>query len=185
MVFSNLLVTNQGTGQGVFDFRKGEYGTITVEDCTVKGGRDCFRVDASVKNDVLNVTNNLFDAPAPNGNGVFYLRSTQNSVYRITNNLFINMTEGTNIFGKKDTNSKTPTQVSNNHFFNLKDGFWGGIIDEAAGTAGGGSILAADPCADAANGDYTLTDEALKKADVGPARWNPMSGQLRVKRGRR
>ena len=185
VVFSNLLVTNQGTGQGVFDFRKGEYGTITVEDCTVKGGRDCFRVDASVKNDVLNVTNNLFDAPAPNGNGVFYLRSTQNSVYRITNNLFINMTEGTNIFGKKDTNSKTPTQVSNNHFFNLKDGFWGGIIDEAAGTAGGGSILAADPCADAANGDYTLTDEALKKADVGPARWNPMSGQLRVKRGRR
>jgi len=185
VVFSNVVVKSQGTGQGIFDFRKGQYDIIKVEDCTITGGRDAFRVDEAVVNSVVNVSNNLLDKTTPNGNGLFYIRSKTNEQIVITNNLFLNMVGGTALFGKKDSKSKVPTQVVNNHFFNLKDGFWGGIIDEAAGTAGGGSVLTADPCQDAANGDYTLTGEALRNADVGPARWNSLSPVLRSRRNRK
>ena len=62
--------------------------------------------------------------------------------------------------------------MNKNHFFNCDAAnFWTGTYTQEEGTANGGSVLEADPCADAANGDYTLTNAALKAAGVGAAKW--------------
>ena len=42
--------------------------------------------------------------------------------------------------------------------------------------ADGGAIVPADPCVDAENGDFTLTNGVMMNAGVGDPRWNPAGG---------
>ena len=188
VLISNVLAMDLGGGQGTVDLRMSVVKTLTVEDCTFNKGRDFLRADklseGGTVTEAVIVRNNLFDGCCLNsGNGILYVRA-EVPVYRVYNNLFINENGSNNSLGKA-SGVKVP-EFSNNHYFGCTSTkFWTTLFTEALGTAGSGSILAADPCTDAANGDYTLTNDDLKKADVGPARWNPSAGQLRSHGGRR
>ena len=181
LVLSNVLMTGLQAGQGTIDIRNGVYETVTVEDCTVIGGRDFARIDAAHVTGSVVFRNNLFDGCCiGSGNGILYVRSTPQN-YKVYNNLFLNETGSNAPLGK--ASGVTVPDFNNNWFYNCTaTNFWNAAFTQELGTTGGG-VLDASPVT--GDGDYTLTNEDLKKADVGPARWNPSSGQLRARRNRR
>jgi len=172
LVFRNVKVTNHGTGQGIFDIRKGTYTNVTIEQSTIVGGRDFIRADAGRVTGSVNICNNLFDGVTlENGNGILYVRSTP-EVYNVKRNIFLNETGSNNLLTK--VGATIPSTIEGNFFYNCTSAkFWAGVITEEMAVANGGLILEADPCKDAANGDYTLTDALVMSCAAGPARWNP------------
>ena len=70
--------------------------------------------------------------------------------------------------------------MSGNWFFNVGEGFFGGAIDQATATAGGG-ILADDPCAASTEFDLKLVNDELKAANIGDPRWNSASPLYKAK----
>ena len=178
VVFSNDVFTGLGGGQGTIDIRKGAYSVVTVENCTVVGGRDFIRADAGKVTGAVNIVNNTFDGVSlNNGNGVLYVRSTQDS-YVFKNNLFLNE-DGSNNLLSKASGITVPGTVANNYFYNcVAEKFWTGLINQEVALANGGVILAGDPVKDAANHDYTLVDALCLASNVGAARWNPNAGRV-------
>ncbi len=170
LVFNNVVMSGLGGGQGTIDIRKGTYGTVTVKNCTVVGGRDFIRADAGRVTGAVNISNNIFDGcTLNNGNGILYVRSTPES-YVVNNNLFLNENGENNLLCKA-SGVTVPTAMGNNWFYNCTAAkFWTGLITQEIGTAGGG-ILDADPVKDAAAADYTITNSDLAAAGVGPACW--------------
>ena len=170
VVFKGITVTNHGTGQGMFDFRKGEYSTIQITESTISGGRDFIRVDGGVVNGVIDISKNTLYTlnPANNGNGVLYVRSTSNSTYTVTDNLFHTMTA---LLAKKD-GVKVPS-MSNNFYFGMGENVFTGIITQEIATSGDGVVMTADPGKNAASGDFTLTSGLAMSSKVGDPRWNP------------
>lgn len=169
---SGCTVRNFGTGQGMFDMRKGNYGSILVENSTIcNGGRDFIRADAGTNAKSIAIRSNTFASTGIGaGNGLLWVRAAADS-YIVADNLFINeVGEGVSTLLAKAGATKATMQ--NNHFFNCDaTNFWSGTYSQEEGIANGGSILEADPCADASTGDYTLTNAALKAAGVGAAMW--------------
>lgn len=169
---SGCTMSNFGTGQGMFDMRAGNYGSILIENSTIcNGGRDFIRADVGTNAKSIAIRSNTFASTGIGaGNGLLWVRAAADS-YVVANNLFINESaEGTATLLAKTGATKATMQ--NNHFFNCDaDNFWTGAYTQEEGTANGGSVLEADPCADAANGDYTLTNATLKAAGVGAAMW--------------
>ena len=178
VVFSNDVFTGLGGGQGTIDIRKGAYSVVTVENCTVVGGRDFIRADAGKVTGAVNIVNNTFDGVTlNNGNGVLYVRSTPES-YVVKNNLFLNENGSNNLLSKA-SGITVPGTVANNYFYNcVAEKFWTGLINQEVALANGGVILAADPVKDAANHDYTLVDALCLASNVGAARWNPNAGRV-------
>ena len=178
VVFSNLMLTELGGGQGTFDIRKGAYNALTIENCTVVGGRDFIRADAGRVTGAVNIVNNTFDGVTlNNGNGILYVRSTPES-YVVRNNLFLNENGANNLLSKA-SGITVPTSVANNFFYNcVAEKFWTGLINQEVALANGGVILSADPVKDAAAHDYTLTDALCLASNVGAARWNPNAGKV-------
>ena len=171
-------VTDLGGGQGTIDIRKGTYGVVTVENCTVVGGRDFIRADASRVTRAVNIVNNTFDGVTlNNGNGVLYVRSTPES-YVLKNNLFLNENGANNLLSKA-SGITVPNAVANNYFFGCTaEKFWTGLITQEVALANGGVILSNDPVKDAAAHDYTLVDALCLASNVGAARWNPNAGRV-------
>ena len=178
VVFSDDVFTGLGGGQGTIDIRKGAYSVVTVENCTVVGGRDFIRADAGKVTGAVNIVNNTFDGVTlNNGNGVLYVRSTPDS-YVFKNNLFLNENGDNNLLSKA-SGITVPTAVANNFFYNcVAEKFWTGLINQEVALANGGVILPADPVKDAANHDYTLVDALCLSSNVGAARWNPNAGRV-------
>ena len=178
VVFSNDVFTGLGGGQGTIDIRKGAYSVVTVENCTVVGGRDFIRADAGKVTGAVNIVNNTFDGVTlNNGNGILYVRSTPDS-YVFKNNLFLNENGGNNLLSKA-SGITVPTSVANNYFYGCTaEKFWTGLINQDVALANGGVILSADPVKDAANHDYTLVDALCLSSNVGAARWNPNAGRV-------
>ena len=178
VVLSNLMLTDLGGGQGTIDIRKGTYGVVTVENCTVAGGRDFIRADASRVTRAVNIVNNTFDGVTlENGNGVLYVRSTPES-YVLKNNLFLNENGSNNLLSKA-SGITVPNAVANNYFFGCTaEKWWTGLINQEVALANGGVILANDPVKDAAAHDYTLVDALCLASNVGAARWNPNAGRV-------
>ena len=177
VVLSNVMMSALGGGQGTIDIRKGAYSVVTVENCTVVGGRDFIRADAGKVTGAVNIVNNTFDGVTlNNGNGILYVRSTPES-YVFKNNLFLNE-NGENNMLSKASGITVPTAVAGNFFYNCTaEKFWTGMINQEVALANGGVILSGDPVKDAANGDYTLVDALCMASNVGAARWNPNAGQ--------
>ena len=176
IVFSNVMMSELGGGQGTFDLRKTAAGVLTIENCTVVGGRDFIRADANTVTGAVNIVNNTFDGVTlNNGNGVLYVRSAAES-YVLKNNLFLNENGSNNLLSK--TGVTVPNAVAANFFYNCTaEKFWTGAITQETALGGGGVILSGDPVKDAAAHDYMLVDALCLASNVGAARWNPNAGK--------
>ncbi len=170
VIFKGLTVVNHGTGQGMFDFRKGTYSTLRIIESTLTGGRDFLRMDAGVGNGIVDVSQNtLYNLnPSANSNGIFYVRSTSTTTYTVKNNL-IHTVAGVLA---KDMAAVLVPSMSGNFYYALGDKAFG-KIDEATATAGGGVVLTTDPVKNAEGGDFTLVSGLAMSSKVGDPRWNP------------
>ena len=177
VVFQNVQMTQLGGGQGTIDIRKGAYGVVAVEGCTVVGGRDFIRADAGKVTGAVKIVNNTFDGVTLNhGNGVLYVRSTPQS-YVLKNNLFLNENGSNNKLSKADAAVTVPTLMAGNFFYNCTaEAFWTGNITKEMALANGGVELSANPVKDAENNDYTLVDALCLASNVGAYEWNPNAG---------
>lgn len=178
LTFSGCVVRNQGTGQGVFDIRKGAIGKFAIEQSTITGGRDLVRADANTITSVFDFNNNTIDKSnlGVNSNAIMYVRATP-AVYNFKNNLFLNeVAEGKSVLLSKTSGVTVPTSASNNFFFNFDEAnFFSGLFTKEAV---GAICLSYDPCKDSANGNYTLTDALCLSSNVGALMWNPNRGKV-------
>ena len=167
--FDNVVVRNQGAGQGVFDLRNGVYGTFTIRESTVSGGRDFLRIDApcSIYSVLVdhNTLENLNDSA--NAGGIFCVRATP-AVYEVSCNIIANIANS--ISGR--TAAMKP-KMKKNVWYNIGENFYTGCIDAELAVEGSGVLLSGDPFKDAASGDYTLTNAVVMSLGAGASRWNP------------
>ena len=177
-VFNGVTVQNHGTGQGVFDIRKGAYTNVTIKNCTIIGGRDLIRADAGTVTGAFDFVNNTVDGSnlGVNGNGIMYVRATP-SVYKFKNNLFLNEIQADKkVILSKTSGVTVPTDASNNFFFNFDEtNFFSGLFTREVVKA---VCLTVCPVKDAANHNYTLTDALCLGSNVGAAKWNPNHGKV-------
>ncbi|MBR1539092.1 MAG: DUF4957 domain-containing protein, partial [Bacteroidales bacterium] len=169
LIFHNVEVKNHGTGQGVFDLRNGVYGTFTLEESTVAGGRDFLRIDAPCSIYSVLVKNNTLDNlnDSANAGGVFCVRATP-SIYEVSYNIVANIANS--ISGR--TAAMKP-KMKKNVWYNIGENFYTGCIDAELALDGNGVLLSADPFKDAAAGDYTLTNAVVMSLGAGASKWNP------------
>ncbi len=87
-------------------------------------------------------------------------------------------------FISKNSAALKPNVIANNYFYNIEEreersaySWWTVNCTREEGLAGGGAVLPADPCKDAANGDYTLVNAVAMNSNIGDPRWNPMRGK--------
>ena len=167
--FDNVVVRNQGTGQGVFDLRNGVYGTFTLKESTVSGGRDFLRIDAPCSIYSVLVTHNTLDNlnDSANAGGIFCVRAAP-ALYEVSYNIVANIANS--ISGR--TAAMKP-KMKKNVWYNIGENFYTGCIDAELAVDGGGVQLSADPFKDAASGDYTLTNAVVMSLGAGASRWNP------------
>ena len=179
ILFRNITTSEWGTGQGVFDLRKGSYCCLKIVESTFRGGRDFIRMDAAVSCGDLMIRNNTFDGcnTVANGNGVLYVRASTAS-YNVFGNLFLNeVADGKTVIFAKATGVKVP-EMKNNFYYNIDEtNFFSGVITREIATEGNGVVLSTDPVKDAANGDYTLVNGLAMSNRVGDPRWNPSYDQ--------
>jgi len=197
LLFKGNLVDNCSAGADFIDLRTGAHHTVVIANNTFANScRTFIRTDAVHELNYLTVRNNTFYKVATNSsskdnNGIFHVRSAAGSglqEYKVMNNLFYSILideDPSNAAGFPKFRSKTgidPISVVNNYFYNCEDreeraaySFWSFFTKEAAINAGG-AVLPADPCKNAAAGDYTLVNGVAMNANVGDPRWNPMRG---------
>ena len=171
--FYDIMVLEQGTGQGMFDLRNGKYESFTISGSTLTKGRDFLRIDATCSINTVRVyRNTMYNLnTSKNGNGIFYVRADVAN-YRVDKNLLLGMTSGT-VIGK--AGAKVPV-MSGNYFYNCNDDvFFTGIMDKETALGGQGVILTVDPVKDAAKYDFTVVNGVVMSAGVGANRWNPSS----------
>ena len=197
VIFKGNLIEDSSDGADYIDLRAGaHHNFIFVSNTVANSCRTFVRTDAAHEMNSALVRNNTFykvatNANSKDNNGILHIRSTGGSglyEYKVQNNFFYSIlidTEPGNAAGFPKLRSKagiTPAVVTNNYYYNCEDrqekaaySFWSYMTKEE-GTAGGGAILPADPCKNAAAGDFTLTNAVMMNANVGDPRWNPMSG---------
>ncbi|MBQ0097055.1 MAG: DUF4957 domain-containing protein [Bacteroidales bacterium] len=197
LIFKGNIIENSSDGADFIDMRTGATHTLVFMNNTVANScRTFLRTDAAHEMNYVTVRNNTFYKVATNSsskdnNGIFHVRSAAGAGlqdYKVQNNLFYSILIETdpghaNGFPKfKSTSGLAPNTIMNNYFFNCEDraekaaySFWAYIPKEQTLT-GGGAILPADPCKDAANGDFTLINGVAMNNNIGDPRWNPMRG---------
>ena len=173
LVFDGVQTKNWGTGQGIFDFRKGTYGSVIIRNSTITGGRDFIRLDANCNTGEVLIMNNTFDAVnnGVNGNGFFYVRK-EVPTYKVIGNLFLNQTSESKNTLSKTSGVQVP-YMAKNFYYNCVEAFFSGLITKEIATGNNGVILETDPVKDSANGDYTLTSALAMSCRVGAPKWNP------------
>ncbi len=200
LIFNDIHVDNCSNGNDFIDMRNGHYHKVTIVNSTfANSARTFFRTDAGSEINYVNVRNNTFYKVATNStskdnNGLFHIRSAAGSGmqdYRIMNNLFYSIlidtapehANGYPRFISKNAAALKPNVIANNYFYNIEEredkadySWWTVNCSREEGLAGGGVVLTADPCKDAANGDYTLTNAVAMNSNIGDPRWNPMRG---------
>ena len=102
---------------------------------------------------------------------MFYLRWKTGNTITFTNNLVVN-TNYKRGFANNSATDKKPT-LEGNFYYNTAN-----LIELAAGNTekptffdSKGTALTADPFKDAANGDFTVTSDAVNDAKAGDPRW--------------
>ena len=197
LIVKGNLVQNCSDGADWIDLRTGAtHELLFVNNTVANSCRTVFRTDADHEMNYATIRNNTFYKVATNSsskdnNGILHIRSAAGAGlkdFKVQNNFFYSIlidAEPSNAAGFPKVRSKsglTPNTYQNNYFYNCEDregkedyGFWSYETKEAT-LAGGGAILPADPCKDAENGDYTLTNGVMMNANVGDPRWNPARG---------
>lgn len=198
LIFNGLQVNNSSNGSDMIDMRNGAYHNLIVTKSTfANSARTFIRTDASSEINYALIRNNTFyklctNATSKDNNGLFHIRGTAGSGmldYRIMDNLFYSIkidaapehANGYPKFISKNAAALKPNVLRNNYFYNIEEEnadytWWTVNCSREEGIAGNGCVLSADPCKDAANGDYTLTNAVAMNANVGDPRWNPMGG---------
>ena len=175
----DVNVEGAGGGEGI-DIRNANttIGNITIRNSTLYNSfRSFLRIDADVTiSGGINLENNTFMSlcsVAENSNrGFMAIRTTKVAGVTVSNNLFLNMTGFATFVGDNSANMKaSDMRLSNNHFFNLSETYFNDYCTEANAIAGGGSVLAADPCFNSAGMNFHLTNSTLLNAKVGDPRW--------------
>ncbi|MBQ1831375.1 MAG: DUF4957 domain-containing protein [Bacteroidales bacterium] len=197
VIFKGNLIDDCSNGADFIDMRAGAHHNFQFENNTVANScRTFIRTDAGHEMNTAVIRNNTFYKVATNSsskdnNGIFHIRSAAGSGlyrYEVANNFFYSIlidTDPENAAGFPKLRSKggiTPITFSNNYYYNCEDreeraaySFWAYVTKEES-MADGGAIVPADPCVDAENGDFTLTNGVMMNAGVGDPRWNPAGG---------
>lgn len=200
LIFNGVHVDNSSNGSDFIDMRNGHYHRVMVVNSTfANSARTFFRTDAGSEINYVTIRNNTFykvatNASSKDNNGLFHIRSAAGTGmidYRIMNNLFYSIlldtapehANGYPKFISKNAAALKPNVIANNYFYNIEEredkadySWWTANCSREEGLAGGGAVLPADPCKDAANGDYTLTNAVAMNSNIGDPRWNPMRG---------
>ena len=197
VIFKGNLITDSSDGADYIDMRAGAHHEFVFENNTVANScRTFVRTDAGHEMNVALIKNNTFykvatNASSKDNNGILHIRSAAGSglySYQVLNNFFYSIlidTEPGHANGFPKFKSKAgivPATIANNWFYNVEEreekaaySFFSFITREES-TAGGGAVLPADPCKDAENLDFTLTNGVMMNAGAGDPRWNPMAG---------
>ena len=197
VIFKGNFITDSSAGADYIDLRAGAHHNFVFENNTVANScRTVFRTDADHEMNTALIKNNTFYKVATNStskdnNGILHIRSAAGAGlydYRLENNFFYSilidpaaLPGHANGFPKlRSASGITPSVIRNNYFFNCEEtlaeySFWKNLSKEEA-TREGGAILPADPCKDADNLDFTLTNGVMMNAGVGDPRWNAMAG---------
>ena len=177
-----VMSDTSGDGGESIGFRKSgcAFGTISITNSTFDGGmRDFMRIDKdeSAPNTIgtLVISNNTFNnlTTASGSNGLFYVRAAISSA-TLTGNIFMNMENSTAsyVWCKDNAGTFKPSVVENNFFYNIGGNFWNEkVFTEAQAVAGGGAVLAEDPCAESMAGDFHVMNADVMAAGAGDPRW--------------
>ena len=200
LIISGTHVDNLSLGNDMIDMRAGHYHKVVVINNTFSNcARTFFRTDTGTEINYLTIRNNTFYKVATNrdskdNNGIFHVRAAAGAGmidYRIMNNLFYSILidtapadpAGYPKFISKSGSALKPNVIANNYFYNIEEreekaaySWWTVNCSREEGLAGGGAVLPADPCKNAANGDYTLVNAVAMNSNIGDPRWNPMRG---------
>ena len=194
VIFSGNIIENCSNGADFIDMRAGAHHNFVFTNNTVaRSCRTFVRTDAGHEMNTALIRNNTFyhvatNASSKDNNGIFHIRSAAGSglySYEVSNNFFYSIlidTDPENANGFPKLRSKggiTPYTFSNNYFYNCEDreeraayGFWAYVSKEES-LADGGAIVPSDPCEDAENFNFKLTNGVMMNAGVGDPRWNP------------
>lgn len=164
------------SGSDMFDSRSGAYNSFTLSNSTVWNScaaRDFIRMDDASDNfagvtPVITVTNCTLDGCSNNSSRrLLYVRFAGNSI-TFTNNMVSNMPDCGR--GFSDNSATAVPTFSNNNYWNTKNLVSDGGDGKAKFFDADGTTL--DPgYKDAANGDFTLSNEDLIYEEVGDPRW--------------
>ena len=164
------------SGSDMFDSRSGAYNSFTLSNSTVWNScaaRDFIRMDDASDNfagvtPVITVTNCTLDGCSNNSSRrLLYVRFAGNSI-TFTNNMVSNMPDCGR--GFSDNSATAVPTFSNNNYWNTKNLVSDGGDGKAKFFDADGTTL--DPgYKDAANGDFTLSNEDLIYEQVGDPRW--------------
>ena len=179
LIISNNMIYDNGDGQGAFDFRKGSATSITLENNTLYNGhREVMRVDINVTGKVIIANNTFAYIIGGDKRGYARFNASVNGGIEVSKNLYLNIPWKDD--GSLDSNQNYPfisetkdntVTFSNNFFFNVGNNWFSGDVDQTTATNNGGSVLTTVPVANAANGDFTVTDATVKAAGAGDPRW--------------
>ena len=167
-----------GPGGDMFDSRSGGFNEFNLQNNTIYNSalvRDFIRMDdASSKvsaTPVINVDHNtLYNVGSANANyRLLYVRFAGNTI-NWTNNVVANTNYKRGFSNQKTT--AIPT-FKNNFYFNTVNLVSAGSTADATITFydSEGTEVAADPFKNAANADFTITDEKIKDKEAGDPRW--------------
>lgn len=180
ITIENCVIGNiECSGGDFLDARKGGFNTLTFKGNTVYESalsRDFVRMDdnsSAVKAsaNIIVDHNTLYNVGSGGANyRVFYVRWKTGNKITFTNNLVV----GTNYkrgFANNSATDKEPT-LDNNVYFNTVNLISAGSTADATITWFDTAGTELDPkFADAANGDFTITNDDVKDKKVGAPRW--------------
>lgn len=164
-------------GDGI-DIRKNNtLGSINFTNNTVYNSfRTFLRIDTDVNfTGKITISNNTLmglctEIEGSNNRGLFAVRSA--GTVEISSNLLLHMTGLSTFMSTSGENiAASNFTLSNNHYFDVAETFFNEKCTEANAIAGGGSVLAADPCFNSAGMNFHLTNSTLLNAKVGDPRW--------------
>ena len=169
-IFSNILCS----GGDFIDFRNGITNSLLFTENTVYNcagaGRDLFRMDAGGSTNyptamsTVTVSQNTFDNISP-GKRVFYVRAGANISITAERNIFSNTTA---CYSDQSTTQPSIKSIAENNYYKA-DSF---LDDSKKVYDNGSEYTKLDPMyQDAANGDFTVVNEALKDLGIGDPRW--------------
>ena len=107
-----------------------------------------------------------------NNRGIIGIQATSAAgKIEFSSNLFLHMETVSTMSSHNKNLPISSFTFSNNHFFDVNEEFFNDQCTEANAIAGGGSVLAADPCFNSAGMNFHLTNSSMLNAKVGDPRW--------------
>lgn len=174
------IYDNPGSGGDGLDIRNGNLGSINFTNNTVYNSfRSFLRIDDKVTfTGKITISNNTLmglctEIEGTNNRGLFAVRASgAEGKVELSSNLLLHMTGLSTFMSTSGANLAASSFVlSNNHYFDVAETFFNEKCTEANAIAGGGSVLAADPCFNSAGMNFHLTNSTLLNAKVGDPRW--------------